>query len=93
MLRLICGHAPQNERYFEKCKHKLQSFYKLKGELDIHSADDLVTCLIDLNGHIGRHIDGLDGLLGGYGIVQRNLEVIILLVLSGEGIMCVKYMI
>ena len=24
----------------------------------MHSADDLVMCLGDFNGHIGRHIDG-----------------------------------
>ena len=40
----------------------------------MHSADDLVMCLGDINGHIGRHIDGFDGLHGGYGVGQRNLE-------------------
>ena len=24
-------------------------------------ADDLVMCLGDINGHVGRHIDGFDG--------------------------------
>ena len=37
----------------------------------IYSAGDLVVCTEDINGHVGRHIDGLDG---GYGIGQRNLE-------------------
>ena len=27
----------------------------------MHSADDLVMCLCDLNGHTGRHIDGVHG--------------------------------
>ena len=39
----------------------------------MHSADDLVTCLGDLNGHVGRHIDGFDEVHGGYGVGQRNL--------------------
>ena len=26
----------------------------------MHSADDLVMCLNDFNGHVGRHIDGFD---------------------------------
>ena len=37
-------------------------------------ADDLVMCLGDFNGHVGRHIDGFDGVHGGYGVGQRNLE-------------------
>ena len=27
----------------------------------MRSADNLVMCLGDLNGHVGRHIDGFDG--------------------------------
>ena len=34
----------------------------------MHCADDLVMCLGDFNGHVGRHFDG------GYGVAQRNLE-------------------
>ena len=33
----------------------------------MHSAGDLVMCLGDFHGHIGRHIDG------GYGVGQSNL--------------------
>ena len=40
----------------------------------MHSADDLVMCLGDFNGYIGRHIDGYDGVHEGYGVGQRNLE-------------------
>ena len=36
---------------------------------------------------MGRHIDGVHGW---HGVRHRNLEGRILLVLSGEGIMCVK---
>ena len=39
--------------------------------MDICSACDLVTCLGDFNGHIGRHIDGVQG---GYGVGQTNME-------------------
>ena len=46
-----------------------QSFYDdLKCEWDMHSTDDLVMCLGDLNGHVGRHIDGFDRVHGGYGV-------------------------
>ena len=32
----------------------------------MQSADDLVMCLGDLNGHVGRPIDGFYGVRGGY---------------------------
>ena len=52
----------------------------------MHSADDLVMCLGDFNGHVGRHIY----VHRRYGVGQRNLEGRMLLVLFGEGIICVK---
>ena len=58
VLLLICGYASQSGRSLEEN----QSFYdKLKCEWDMHSADDLVMCLGDFNGHVGMHIDGFDG--------------------------------
>ena len=54
VLRLICGYAPQGRRSLEE----KQSFYdELKCEWDMHSADDLVMCLFDFNGYVGRHVD------------------------------------
>ena len=71
VLRLICGYAPQSGRSLEE----KQSFYdELKCEWDMHSADDLVICLGDLNGHVGRHTGGFDGMHGGLGVGQKNLE-------------------
>ena len=40
----------------------------------MHSADYLVISLGDFNRHIGRHIDGFDGVHGGHGVGHRNLE-------------------
>ena len=53
----------------------------------MHGACDLVMCLGDLDGHVGRYFDGVHGW---YGVGHRNLEG---RVLSGEGIMCVRYMV
>ena len=50
----------------------------------MHSTVDFVVCLGDIDGHIGRHIDGYVGVHGG----QRNMDGRMLLVLSGEGIIC-----
>ena len=48
------------------------------GEWDIHGADDLVMCLVDFSGHVGRHFDGVhrwydvgQGYLGG-----GNLQIL-----------------
>ena len=49
----------------------------------ICSGCDLVICLGEFNGH-GRHIDGFDGIHGGYGMGQRNLEGKMLLELCLE---------
>ena len=47
-------------------------------------------CLVDINGHIGRQIDGLDGVHGGYGVGQRNLEGGMLLEFCLEKELCVS---
>ena len=33
--------------------------------MDMHSAGDLVMCLGDINGNVGRHIHEVDGVHGG----------------------------
>ena len=59
VLRLISSYAPQSGRSVEE----KQSFYEeLKCEWDMQCAEDFVMCLGDINEHIGRHMDGLDGL-------------------------------
>ena len=37
-------------------------------------AGDLVMCLGDIHGHIGRHIDGFDGFHEWFGVGLGNLE-------------------
>ena len=69
VLRLICEYTSQSGRRLEE----KQSFNdKVKSEWDMHYADNLAMCLDDCNGYVGRHIDGLDGVHGGYGVGQRN---------------------
>ena len=52
----------------------------------MHSADDLVMCLGDCNGHI----DGFDWVHGGYGVGRRNLEGRMLLEFCLEMELCVS---
>ena len=66
-------------QHFEE---KQSSYDELKGEWDVHSAQDLVMFLGDIHGHKGRHIDGFDGINGRHGVVgQRNFDGRMLLVL------------
>ena len=57
-----------------------QSCDELKGEWNMHNADDLVVCLVDFNGYVGRYIyiyryiDGFDEVHGGYCLSHTNLE-------------------
>ena len=87
VLRLICKCVPQIGRSLEE---KQSFYYELKCEWDMHFADDLVICLGDFNGHVGRHIDGLDGVHGGYDVGQRNLEGRMLLESYLEKELCVS---
>ena len=89
VLRLICGHAAQSGRSLEE----KQSFYdELKCEWDMHFAGDLATSLGDISRHVGRHIDGFDGVHGGCGVSRRNFEGRMLLEFCLEKKLCVKYM-
>ena len=58
----------------KKFGRKTVFYDELKCECDVHSAGDLVMCLGDINGHVGRHIDGFEGVHARYGIGQNNLE-------------------
>ena len=63
---------------------------KLKCELDVYSADDLAMCLVDFDGHVGRHINGLDDVHGEYGVCQNNFEGRMLLRSCLEEELCVS---
>ena len=58
MLRIICWHAPHSGKGLEE---KPSLYDELKCQWDTNSAGDVVMCLGDINRHIGRHIDGFDG--------------------------------
>ena len=61
-------------------------------ERDMHSADDLVMCLVDFNGHMVWHIDGIHGVHGWYGVGKRDFEGGMLLEFCLWKELCVKYM-
>ena len=85
MLRLICGYVHHDEIGLDGKQH----FYDLRCDWYMHNADDLVMSLGEFNVHVGKYIDGVDG---GYGVGQSNLERRALECAQIRKIMCVKYM-
>ena len=68
---MITGYAPQNGR---SLKEKQSPHDELKCVWHMYYAGHLGMCMDDLTGHVGRHIDGLHGVHGGFGQGQRKLE-------------------
>ena len=58
--------------------------------MNMHYAGDLFMSLGDINGHVGRHIDGC---LDYFGLGQTNFEGRMLLEFCLEKELCVKYMV
>ena len=56
----------------------------------MHFAGDLVICMGDINGHIGKHIDEVNGVHGGLGVGQTNLAGRLLLEYCLEKELCVS---
>ena len=46
----------------------------MESEWGLQSLDELVLSLEDFNWHVGKWIDGFQGVLDGYGVGRRNVE-------------------
>ena len=58
---VICAYAPQVGR--SECK-KDQFYNDMAGEWDLQNPEEVVLGMRDFNGHVGRRIDGFDGVHG-----------------------------
>ena len=71
VIRVICSYAPQ----VGKSESEKDQFYNdMANEWDLRSPDEVVLGLENLNGHVGRQIDGFEGVHGWYEIGKRNVE-------------------
>ena len=71
VMRVICAYASQVGR--SKCK--IDQFHNdMASEWDLQNPGEVVFGLGDFKGHVGRRIDGFEGVHGGYGIGKRNDE-------------------
>ena len=70
VIKVICAYAPQVGRL--ECEK--DQFYKMASEWNLQNPGDVILGMMDFNGHVGRQIDGFEGVHGGYGIGKRNIE-------------------
>ena len=67
-----------------------ERFYDdLRSEWDLHSVGELVLGKGDFNEHVGKRIEGYEGVHEGNGIGERNVERKMLLAFCDEKVLCV----
>ena len=90
-VRLICPYGPQSGRVLVE---KDQFYNEMKDEWSVKSNDELVLGLGEFNGHVGKKIDKLEGVHGGYVIGERNPEGRMLLEFCDQkGIVCSQHLV
>ena len=79
MVRIIYVYGPQSGR---TCAEKERFYDDLGSEWDLHSMGELVLGMGDFNGHVGKRIEGYEG-------VERDVEGKMLLEFCDEKELCV----
>ena len=86
VVRVICGYGPQSGR---TSAEKERFYDEMASEWDLQSMGELVMGMGDFNGHVGKWIDGFEGVHGGNGVGERNVEGRMLLEFCDEKEVCV----
>ena len=63
-------------------------FYEMSKVCEMENENEVLIFLRDFNGHIGKKVDGFEGLHGGFEIGKRNMEERLLLEFYVEKGMC-----
>src|SRR5206468_9833982 len=71
ILNVISGYAPQVGRLIEEKEEFLLSLSKMVDEI---GQEEFVVIGGDMNGHVGKKVDGYEGVHGGKGYGVRNAE-------------------
>ena len=71
VVRIVCTHAPQCGRSMNK---KEKFYEKMTRGCEVENANEVLICLGDFNEHIGKEVNGFEGVHGGFGIGKRNVE-------------------
>ena len=86
MIRIVCAYGPQSGRNMEE---KIQFYDQLACEWELGSSSEMILGLGDFNGHVGKQIDGFEGVHGGNGLGLRNVEGRLLLEFCDARELCV----
>ena len=76
VVRIVCAYAPQCGRLMSE---KEKFYEEMARGCEVENANKILICLGDFNGHIGKEVDGFEGVYGSYGIGKRNVESRLLL--------------
>ena len=85
VVRIICVYGPQSGR---TCAEKDRFYDDLGSEWNLHSVGELVLAMGDFNGHVGKQIEGYEGMYGVNRIGKRNVEGKMLLEFRDEKELC-----
>jgi len=85
-MKVVCGYGPQSGR---PSIENEQFYNELSSECDVQQEDELVLGLGDFNGHVGKGIEGFEGVHGGNRFGERNVEGRMLLEFCDEKELCV----
>ena len=86
VVRIVCAYAPQCGRSMSE---KERFYEEMARGCEVENANEVLICLGDFNGHIGKEVDGFEGVHGGFGIGKRNLEGRLLLEFCVKKDLCV----
>ena len=71
VMKIICAYAPQSG----KLDAEKERFYEeVAREWSMANANELVLGFGDLNGNVGKCVEGFEGIHGGYGMRKRNAK-------------------
>jgi len=86
VIRVISAYRPQAGRSLDE---KNLFYDNLGSEYELQGTNEMVFGLGDFNGHVGKQIEGCEGVHGGNGIGKRNAEGRMLLEFCDERELCV----
>ena len=69
---------------------KINEFYeKIAKGCEMENENEVLICLGNINGHIGKEVNGFEGVHGGFGIGKKNVEGRLFLEFCVEKVLCV----
>ena len=71
VVRIVCAYAPQCERLMSE---KEKFYEEMARRCEVENENEVLICLGDFNGHIGKEVDRFESVHGSFGRGKRNVE-------------------